>query len=195
MWLVSLLQGFHLWLCFIPSWTTYIFRLPTCWDLWVLKFTFYLLTEVPPFIWLKKKSYFLNISRVPLDLYSRSRWAIPLEFLQHCNIRETLWQFSEEPRAEAARVTYCFRASIRSSSLCLARAPIHSSNRSQDRSFSGILLRKSWREEGGSSCYITCCHPNFRLIRSLSGVCAHHPFLPASREPEVCPQLASQQLS
>lgn len=76
------------------------------------------------------------------------------------------------PWAETAWVTYCFRASIRSSSLCLARAPIHSSNKSQDRSFSGILLRKSWREEGDRSCYITHCHPNFRLIGPLLGVCA-----------------------
>ena len=76
------------------------------------------------------------------------------------------------PRVETAWVTYCFRASIRSSSLCLARAPIHSSNRSQDRSFSGILLRKSWREEGDRSCYITHCRPNFRLTGPFSGVCA-----------------------
>ena len=143
---------------------------------------------------LAKKTYFLNISRVTLDLYSRSRWVSPREFLQCCNMKHSdSWVRS--PRAEIARVTYCFSASIRSSSLGLARASIHSSNRSQDRSFSGILLRKSWREEGDCSRYITHCHPNLRLICPLSGVSAHHPFLPASNEPEVSPQLVSQQLS
>ena len=79
--------------------------------------------------------------------------------------------------------TYCFRASILSSSLCFSRAPIHSSNRSQDRSFSGILLRKSWRVVGDRSCYTMCCHPFTSFVES-QGLCAHPlhrlcPFLPA----------------
>lgn len=71
-------------------------------------------------------------------------------FLKHSENRvknqktETMWAW---PLAMTP-ATYCFRASILSSSVCLSSASIHSSNRSHESSFCGILLRKSWRMKG-----------------------------------------------
>lgn len=80
--------------------------------------------------------------------------------------------------------TYCFRASILSSSLCFSRALIQSSNRSQESSFSGILLRKSWRLKKGVRFGLLCCIMFWRLhlhpVRSISGnLCSsYHRLLP-----------------
>lgn len=51
--------------------------------------------------------------------------------------------------------TYCFRASILSSSSCFSRAPIHSSNRSLESSLRGMLRRKSC----GRGCVCQLLHP------------------------------------
>lgn len=68
-----------------------------------------------------------------------------------------------------ALTTYCFRASILSSSVCFSRAPIHSSNRSHESSFSGILLRKSWRMKKGVRFGLSVLH-NVLVSLSLPGL-------------------------
>lgn len=79
--------------------------------------------------------------------------------------------------------TYCFRASILSSSLCFSRAPIHSSNRLHERSFRGILRRKSWRTEGAAQRYTMCWRPVTSHSCCLSGT----PFVPPHAVPPLPP--------
>lgn len=83
-----------------------------------------------------------------------------------------------------ALTTYCFRASILSSSVCFSRAPIHSSNRSHDSSFSGMLLRKSWQMKRGARFGLSVLH---NVLVSLSSPCLFYLEEPALLSPQAMP--------
>lgn len=99
------------------------------------------------------------MSRVIPDFHSGNRWAVPLRSPDHYNVHEALcYALNEEMESMwEDPATYCLRASILSSSFCLSKAPIQSSNRSQESSFRGILRRKSWRMKKGYHLACSCC--------------------------------------
>lgn len=139
------------------------------WDLWVLKF---------PFFFLRRS--FSCLGRITSCKCPGLLLASVVGAGEHSDSLDLT--VSVRPESQSARTgceggrteteTYCFRASIRSSSLGFSRASIHSSKRSQDSSFRGIPRRKSWRKKG---CHAVSVLSPCVLLPPDAPVCQSHP--------------------
>lgn len=151
-----------------------------------------LFEKVLPFIWLKHS---LSMSRLTADFCSGSGGCTtPLRSPSRSRCHGTRGPSRSQSTGGAAWArppgaavtTHRFRASILCSSSCVSRALIHSSNRSQDSSFRGMPLRKSWRRKEGHGLACLCPPGADVFISTWFPLRDSVPSLPRATSPPSC---------